>query len=203
MTLQCCSATALQQTNLYIGKTLVQGIINTGGTDVISAYTAATRIEGFINSFGDSGSASTSILVSQNNGGKQKKRVQESFHCSLIYLGLLGICSSLILFVSAPQTISFMLGNKSDLAFHTGVQYLRIISIFYVFCFLGNSFTGYFDGLKKISITVFGTTSHIILRVILSWLFFSQFQLNTVAVASGIGWIWVNLFWAYKKYKMK
>ncbi len=41
------SATALHQTGLYIGKALIQGIVNTGGTSVISAYTAATRIEGF------------------------------------------------------------------------------------------------------------------------------------------------------------
>lgn len=201
VTLQCCSATALQQTNLYIGKTLVQGIINTGGTDMISAYTAATRIEGFANSFGDSGSAATSVLVSQNFGSHQKKRIEKSFRCSVVYLGILGICSSLILFVSAPQTISLMLGNNSTIAFEAGVQYLRIVSIFYVLCFLGNSFTGYFAGLKKISVTVIGTTSHIALRVLLSWLFFKDFQLNTVAIATGVGWIWCNLYWAYKKKK--
>lgn len=60
--------TALHQSSLYIGKLLVQGAVNTGGTDMISAYTATTRIEGFANSFGDSGSAATSVLVAQNRG---------------------------------------------------------------------------------------------------------------------------------------
>lgn len=55
--------TALHQSSLYIGKLLVRGAVNTGGTDMISAYTATTRIEGFANSFGDSGSAATSVLV--------------------------------------------------------------------------------------------------------------------------------------------
>ena len=46
---------ALHQAGLYIGKFFVQGAINTGETDLIAAYTATTRIEGFANSFGDSG----------------------------------------------------------------------------------------------------------------------------------------------------
>lgn len=44
---------ALHQSSLYIGKLLVQGAVNTGGTGMISAYTATARIEGFANSFGD------------------------------------------------------------------------------------------------------------------------------------------------------
>lgn len=63
--------TALHQSSLYIGKLLVQGAVNTGGMEMISAYTATTRIEGFANSFGDSGSAATSVLVAQNLGGRE------------------------------------------------------------------------------------------------------------------------------------
>ena len=59
-TLHFGSVTALHQSGLYIGKMLVQGAVNTGGTDLIAAYTAATRVEGFANSFGDSGSAAIS-----------------------------------------------------------------------------------------------------------------------------------------------
>ena len=45
----------IHQASLYIGKLLVQGAVNTLGTPGIAAYTAAERIEGFANSFGDSG----------------------------------------------------------------------------------------------------------------------------------------------------
>lgn len=123
-TLQCSSAMALQQCNLYIGKLLIQGIINTGGTNIISAYTAATRIEGFINSFGDSGSTSTSILISQNHGANKLDRVKEAYHCSFKYLGFLGIVCSIILFFSSNQTIQFMLGTNQSDAYIYGVQYL-------------------------------------------------------------------------------
>lgn len=41
------AVSALHQSSIYIGKMLVQGAVNSGGTEIISAYTATTRIEGF------------------------------------------------------------------------------------------------------------------------------------------------------------
>ena len=62
-TWRCCSVTALHQSSVYIGKLLVQGTVNSLGTGTIAAFTAASRIEGFANSFGDSGCASVSVFV--------------------------------------------------------------------------------------------------------------------------------------------
>ena len=62
---------------------LVQGAVNSGGTEIISAYTATTRIEGFSNSFGDSGSTAISVFVAQNRGAGDKKRALKGFHQGL------------------------------------------------------------------------------------------------------------------------
>ena len=109
--------TALHQSSLYIGKLLVQGAVNTGGTDMISAYTATTRIEGFANSFGDSGSAATSVLVAQNRGAGKEERVKESFRSSLFLMLAMGLAMSLIMYVSASTSVGFMLGTRSGAAF--------------------------------------------------------------------------------------
>lgn len=66
---------ALHQSSLYIGKLLVQGAVNTGGTDMISAYTATMRIEGFAK-FSDSGAASISVFVAKNHGVGDQERVR-------------------------------------------------------------------------------------------------------------------------------
>ena len=48
-----------------------------------------------------------------------------------------------------------------------------------------------------------GAVSHISLRVLLSWLFVGRYGLDAVAVATGIGWVLVNLMWLlYKVYRM-
>ena len=71
---------ALQASSLYIGKILVQGSVNTLGTPGIAAYTAATRIEGFANSFGDSGGNAVSVMVSQNLGAGNHDRVKKNVY---------------------------------------------------------------------------------------------------------------------------
>ena len=187
--------TALHESGLYIGKLLVQGAVDTAGTAVISAYTAATRIEGFANSFGSSGAAALSVVAAQNLGSGQKGRVREAFRASLRQTALLGIACSLIMFFTADYTVGFMLGAWEGSGFESGVSYIKLISFFYLFCFTGNSFCGYFDGLGRVSIPTAGAIGHITLRVILSWLMISRIGLPAVALATGIGWICVNIFW--------
>lgn len=190
------SVTALHHSGLYIGKMLVQGVVNTGGTELIAAYTAASRVEGFINSFGDSGASSTSILVSQNHGAGKTQRVREAFFTSLRLLLGFGILSAFLLFAAAPTATRLLLGDNAFGAVLQSTRYLRLIALFYLFCFTGNTFAGYYNGIGRVVLPFVGAVGHITLRVILSALLFSHMQLSAVALASGIGWVLVNLFWS-------
>lgn len=190
---------SLHQCGLYLGKMLVQGTVNSAGTEVIAAYTAATRIEGFANSIETSGSTSTSILTAQNYGAGKQERVEKGFRCSLTLLALLGSICGLIMLVFAPQAIKLMLGTGDGIAFTSAVHYLRLVSLFYLFCFTGGTFTGYFSGTGKVMYPFAGTMLHISFRVIDSWLLFRYFGLNAVALATGIGWVIANIFWGILK----
>lgn len=192
--------TALHQSSLYIGKILIQGAVNTSGTDLISAYTATTRIEGFANSFGDSGCSATSVLTAQNLGAGKKDRIQKTFRCSLILMILLGFLMSVLMYTSASTTVSFMLGENSGAAFENACAYMIMIALFYTLCFLGNTFAGYFDGIGCVSIPFIGSTCHIALRVLLSWILVGKMGLSAVALATGLGWLSVNILWAVIKY---
>ena len=195
--------TALHQSSLYIGKLLVQGAVNTGGTDMISAYTATTRIEGFANSFGNSGSAATSVLVAQNRGAGKEERVKESFRSSLFLMLAMGLAMSLIMYVSASTSVGFMLGTRSGAAFENARDYLKLVALFYTLCFTGNTFAGYFNGIGKVSVPFLGATSHIALRVVLSWLLVGKMGLPAVALAAGLGWVLVNALWTFVKWRME
>lgn len=195
--------TALHQSSLYIGKLLVQSAVNTGGTDMISAYTATTRIEGFANSFGDSGSAATSVLVAQNRGAGKDERVKESFRSSLFLMLAMGLAMSLIMYVSASTSVGFMLGTRSGAAFENARDYLKLVALFYTLCFTGNTFAGYFNGIGKVCVPFLGATSHIALRVVLSWLLVGKMGLPAVALATGLGWVLVNALWTFVKWRME
>ena len=189
--------TGLHQTGLYIGKMLVQCAVNTSGADMIAAYTATTRIEGFINSFGDSGAAATSVIAAQAYGAGAGDRVRRTFVSSGRLLLCFGLLCSAFLWLTAPVTSAFMLSGAGGNAFRQAAGYLRLISFFYPLCFLGNTFAGYFYGIGKPQIPFVGAASHITLRVILSFLWLPGGSLPALALATGIGWLWVNLFWTF------
>jgi Na+-driven multidrug efflux pump len=75
------------------------------------------------------------------------------------------------------------------------VGYLRLVACFYLFNFLGSGLSGYCRGRGWVSMAVMGTTGHISIRVILSALLAARMGLEAVALASGIGWIFVVAFW--------
>ena len=187
--------TAMHQSGLYLGKLMVQGAVNSMGTALISAYTTTTRIEGFVNSAGDSCAAATSVLVAQNLGAKREDRVEEAYHKSMRINAFLGVLCTAILYCFAPQTTAWLLGSSSGIAFDNAVSYLRLVALFYVLCYTGNFFVGYLDGIGRVTLPLIGACSHISMRAILSWLWIGTMGLDAVALATGIGWVWCNFFW--------
>lgn len=190
--------TGLHHCSIYLGKIMVQGVVNTGGTEIIAAYTAATRIEGFANSFGSSGSTATSILTAQNHGAGLEARVRATYKDSLLLLGAMGLASTAFMLISAPQTIGFMLGTHEGLAYTEAIRYFRTVALFYLFCFVGNTFTGHFNGEGRVSLPFIGALGHISFRVIGSYLMFGHLGLTAVALATGIGWLGACIYWLIK-----
>ena len=148
-------------------------------------------------SLGTRGAAATSVIAAQAYGAGAGERVRRTFVSSGRLLLSFGLLCSAFLWLTAPVTSAFMLSGAGGNAFRQAAGYLRMISIFYPLCFLGNTFAGYFDGIGKPQIPFVGASSHITLRVILSFLWLPGGSLPALALATGIGWLWVNLFWTF------
>jgi Na+-driven multidrug efflux pump len=187
---------SLHMCSLYIGKLLVQGTVNGLGTGAISAYTAATRIEGFANSFGDSGATAVAVFIGQNTGAGDQKRVRNGFFTGERLLALFGVAVSLVMILAAVPCLKLVLPQNSADSFGPALGYLRLVACFYVFNFLGSGLAGYFRGRGLVNIPVIGATGHITIRVILSYFLASRMGLPAVALATGIGWMCVVAFWA-------
>ena len=185
---------ALQQSSLYIGKLLVQGAVNSAGTDVIAAFTAATRVEGFANSFGDSGCTAMSVFIAQNRGAGENKRLKKGFFRGLGMMIALGLILSALMALGGGRAAALLAGDASAAVTESAAGYMRVIAIFYVLCFVGNSFVGLFRGLGMVYVTVMGTTLQISIRAALSYVLIGSLGLRAVAVATGVGWIAIILF---------
>lgn len=192
--LSCGIACAMHESNLYIGKLLVQGTVNSLGTASIAAYAAALRAEGFVNAFGSGGAQAMSVFIAQRCGARDTFGVRRGLVQGLLLLILCGVILSGGLYAGAQGAMSCFLQGGDDAALAQGVSYLRTISAFYLFNFIGCAFVGYFRGIGRMMVPVLGTTLHISIRVVLSALGAGRLGLSAVAVASGIGWMAVVLY---------
>lgn len=201
-TIQFGLVSAMHQSSLFIGKLFIQGAINMCDFSIVTAYAITTRIETLINAFGNSGSQAISILVGQNYGAGNKERIRDSlFKGGKLMVLICAVGCILMVLFCKPLTSLFVSLDSVKVVSQT-YDYIVIVALFYEFCFIGYAFVGYFKGLGLVNVPVIGTTMHVILRVILSFLFVQKYGLLAVGLATGIGWACLNVYQVivYKKH---
>lgn len=188
-TIQYSWVSALQQTCLYIGKLLVQGVVNPFGTNAIAAYNSVTRVDAFVLSPGDSFAASVATYSAQNRGGEKWGRIIEGYKKSNIIITLYSVAVALIVYFGAERIMNLFVSNSEIEVVLIGMRYLRLMSIFYVLSGFCNIFQGLFRGVGKLRITLMATIMQISTRVLLSYVLAPYVGISSVCYAVAIGWI--------------
>ena len=192
-TVSFAAVAALQQSSLYLGKLFIQGAVNGLGTASITAFTAVTRVENFVQAIPLSGCEAVSIFVAQNKGAGNLKRGLEGFAKWAVFQIPQGfVASALMLTIPRLVLVPFLSGTGESMAI--GISYLHWIGGFFFLCFIGNHYVGWFRGVGRMNITFWGTTIQIVIRVILSYLLVGRIGLGAVGLATGIGWIVIVVF---------
>lgn len=193
---------ALHQSSLYLGKLLIQGAINSAGMHIITAYAITSRIEGFINSFGDSGCVAISIMVGQNYRGHHLERTKECFYKGLkLMMGFVVIFSIIMICLTQPMTLLFVDASQ-HLIIQETYHYMVTICLLYIFCFIGNAYVGFYRGIGRVDVPFKRTSMHVTIRIILSYLLIGRYGLAGVALACGACWIFVNIYQTIKYKKL-
>jgi putative MATE family efflux protein len=190
-TIQYSWVSALQQTCLYIGKLLVQGVVNPFGTNAIAAYNSVTRVDAFLLSPGDSFAASVATYSAQNKGAKKQARIAEGYRKSNIIITVYSAITALIVFLGARGIMSFFVANTEKQVITIGVEYLKTMSIFYVLSGFCNIFQGFFRGVGKLRVTLVATLGQISIRVIVSYILAPHFGVTSVCFGIAAGWIFM------------
>ncbi|MCF2661666.1 MATE family efflux transporter [Pseudoflavonifractor phocaeensis] len=196
LTSSYAAVSALQQSSLYLGKLMIQSAVNgisLVGTAPISAFTAATRVENFIQAFGSSGCEAIAIFVAQNRGAGQKDRMLRGFArgATLVISG--GILFSVLMHLFAVPLSTLFLERGGE-ALALSASYLQVVSWFYYLSFTGHSFVGWYRGEGRMNITFLGTTMQIMVRVVGTYLLVDALGLDAVALSTGLGWVVIVLF---------
>lgn len=127
--------TAFQQTFVAMGMMAIMGIINTFGTNVIAAYTAASRIDSLAILPSMNFSQALAAFVGQNVGAKNIDRIKTGYKSTMLMSGLLCVFLTIIIILFGEDMMRIFTTDKNVIAI--GEEYLIIVSSFYlVFCMM-------------------------------------------------------------------
>lgn len=179
----------LQQSFISVGNIFVQGLINSFGSSVIAGYSAAVKLNTFtITSFTTLGNGISSFTA-QNIGAGKVERVKEGMKGGIKLAIILTIPFLTAFFVFGSQMMSLFMKEDSAVAMNTGVEFLRIVSPFYILVALKLVSDGVLRGSGSMKEFMVATFSDLILRVVLSFVFAGMLGTTGVWLSWPVGWL--------------
>lgn len=187
--------TCIQQSIMNLGILMVQGLINSFGTIVMAAFTAAVKIDSFaympVQDFGNA----FSTYIGQNFGAGKMIRIQKGIKCALLFVFTFSSIISLLVCVFARPLMCIFIDPVHTDIIDVGVKYLRIEAVFYFAIGLLFLFYGFYRAVNKPGISVVLTIISLGSRVLLAYLLSSIPIIGTTGiwVSVPIGWLLADL----------
>ena len=178
-----------QQSFVSVGNIIIQSVINGYGPAVIAGYAAAIKLNNLvITCFGQLGTG-VSNYVSHNIGAGRHERIAPGVKAGIL-LGL-ALCVPVITlyfgFPTLPISL-FMDGAVSGEAMHTGVQFLRIVSPFYLVVCVKLVVDGVLRGAGLMGAFMIDTFTDLVLRVGLCIVFSALMGSIGIWCSWPVGW---------------
>ncbi len=181
----------LQQSIVSLGFLCVQALVNGFGPVVMAGYTAASKIDSIaIMPMINVGNA-VSTFTAQNMGAKKTERVKAGYRAGLLMSGVISLSVTLILYLFGSQLIgSFVDSAANPDVIHVGVEYLRVVSVFYIVMGFMNSTNGVLRGSGDMKVFMASTLCNFGTRVIMA------FALAATPLGKSAIWWAIPLGWA-------
>jgi Na+-driven multidrug efflux pump len=112
------------------GNLLFFSIVNLFGTNVIAAYTAASRINSFAIMPSMFFSSALTAFVGQNTGAGEFKRIRRGLYYTMLMTGSISIFFTIIA-LSLPGELMKLFTNEKEVIL-TGIDYFKKVSPFYI-----------------------------------------------------------------------
>lgn len=179
----------LQQSFISVGNIIIQGIINGFGAPVMAGYSAAVKLNNLVvTSFTTLGNG-ISNYTAQNLGANKMERIRQGFAVGLKMVWMLSLPLFLLYFFCGSTVLNLFMEEPTQLAMHTGITYLKILSPFYFVISAKLVADGILRGSGMMKNFMIATFTDLILRVVLAFSF-SRTALGATGIwcAWPIGW---------------
>ncbi|MCH5256546.1 MAG: MATE family efflux transporter [Lachnospiraceae bacterium] len=179
----------LQQSFISVGNIIIQRVINGFGAGVMAGYSASVKLNNLvITSFTTLGNG-ISNYTAQNIGARKLERIRSGFRAGIKLVWMLSIPLIVIYFFAGKQLLGLFISDPTDVAVQTGVDYLRILSPFYLVVSSKLVADGVLRGSEMMRKFMTSTFTDLILRVVLAIVLSRTFLGATgIWCAWPIGW---------------
>jgi putative MATE family efflux protein len=191
--------TGIQQTLVAIGGLALMGIVNTFGTNVIAAYSVASRLDTLATVPAMSFSQALSTFVGQNIGANKINRVRTGLISTVKMSGIVTILTTL--FIVFFGHVIMALFTKDPEVIGIGDQYLTIISIFYILFTMMFIYNGVMRGAGDTLIPMFFSLLSLwIIRIPMAYFLSGKIGIVGIWWAIPAGWM-IGLILSFSYYK--
>ena len=185
-TLSYGGMTALQQCSQPIGNLVIQGSVNALGVSAAAAFSAVRKIEDIGLLPGRSVGTAITALSAQNRGAGNGERVEQGYRRGMGLEVAVGLAMCLAVLLLRRPLMTLFTGDEAIV--ESGVRYFDIIGFCYWLPCLTNGMQGYFRGIGRMTVTLFGTLTQICVRVLATLLLVPVMGIPGVGLACVLGW---------------
>lgn len=158
-----------QQSVMNFGILMIQGLVNSFGVNVMSAFAAAVKIDTFAYMPAQEFGSAYSIFVSQNYGANERGRIKSGTKTAVITSAVFCAAVSAIIFAFAKNLMELFIDPSEAGIIAVGVEYLRTEGAFYALIGILFLLYGYFRGTNRPMISLILTVISLGARVVLAY----------------------------------
>lgn len=178
----------LQQSFVSVGNIFIQSMVNSFGTTVIAAYSAAIKLNNFAITCLSALGTAMSNFTAQNIGAKRPERVRVGTRSGLGISCVVGIFFTALFLLLRQPLIGLFLKDHTSGALETGILFLVIVTPFYIVPSIKLLLDGVLRGAGAMSYFMAATFTDLILRVSLAYLLSGYWGSTGIWLSWPLGW---------------
>lgn len=186
--LSCGLSMGFMSSLVNLGTVALQTSINTLGTDIIVAHTAARKIsELFMLIFSVFGTT-MATFCGQNLGAGEIRRIREGIKKSVLYSWIWCLGVIVVTWLFAPDLIYLVTGSNNPVVIKNAVAYLRFDTLFYfvtaLICVIRNAMQGIGDHITPLV----SSSLELVGKVVFALIFVPLLGYRGVILAEPVSW---------------
>jgi len=185
--------TCAQQSVMNFGILLVQGLVNTFGTNVMAAFAAAVKIDSFAYMPAQDFGNAFSTFIAQNYGAGKTERIRRGSRSAVLSSSIFCLLISAVVFVLAEPLMQLFVSARETEVIRIGAQYLRMEGAFYIGIGLLFLLYGYYRAIRKPGMSLVLTLISLGLRVMLAYALAPMMGEIGIWISVPIGWAVADL----------